>query len=704
MWKRGVGVAIIAASLSLASAPVAAQPESSAPAQLQPSTVGANASTTVLITGSGFAASDTVRISSCPDTNPGAVYPVPFPSPGPGQSAGSVEFIDSGHVLLTTPSVIPAGVCDVSIGDTTTPDALTFAAAPQWLTVEIANLSDRSDSDVWISVGYNCPLSTPSPPYPPGVGGCNIDGRSNPDYAWPATASGANARRYWYEVYRAKTPVPAFTGVRLSDLPAIADRPHSYALSVANIDSGVVYVSYGEPVDTGASIIGRAPSYLTSKTRFDVFEITFHGSGTSAGAAGVGTWTTQVYANITAVSGLGILMDMAGYDNSYAVNGPSPRLIGSGIHLASGLGIHDVYRSLQQAGVDVMDQRVVVTADGAAPTADNFLRFVSPSTNEGAGYAELDYYLDWLEAQRQPMTVVGLYTGAGAGQGTWFCYRTDRFHADSATILHGTYGYPSQAAATAAAMHQCTGGTAGLDIVTATTPTSGQAGPVSSQAVYMQDNRYLQGGTLAAGNDLYNAIYRDFIVSFAYGFWGSLAGDRGWITTSWRDGEAPAFAAAWPGLADAATHPRWDAYAGAVWSMGNSYGMPYSDTFDNAGKGNPLVSGSSITTLRVTLRPDGAWGDSPSIVPRHQRVTAHRGMRFATATLIPLDLGDSVRYSIKPGLPGSRTHARDGIWFVRSRGIIKGRPTRLLAPTTFTITAHGLGEQITATVRLRVRR
>lgn len=679
-----------------------------APMSVTPQTVGANAATTVRIEGSGFRRNDAVALLNCPASNPGAVYPVPFPSPPPGGNPGSVTYVDGETLLVTTPSVIPAGVCDVRVGTVTLPDALTFAEAPARLRVEIRNDSGRPDSDVWVSVAYNCPLTAPSPPWPPGVDGCDTDGRRNPHYAWPARAGG-DPHRFWYEVYAGLDPLPAFTGIRLTDLPPVAGEAHTYSLSVANIDSGVVYVSYGEAVNTGASIDGRAPSYLASPTRFDVFELTFHGSGRSAGDAGAGRWTTRVYANITAVAGLGILMDMSGFDNSVDARGPAPQRVGTGIRWSSDLGILDIQRTLAAAGADVTDPHVVVTRDGAPLTSDTFLRFVSPSTNGGAGYADLGAgaasYLAWIDAQRRPLTVVGLYTGAGAGQGTWFCYRAERFRADGPTVLRGTYGHATRAAAITAAQDSCRGGTPGLDVTTATSPTSSIPGPVTSRAVYMQDNAFLQGGSTAAGNDLYNAIYRDFIVSFAYGFWGSLPGDAGWITSSWDRGQARAFSAAWPGLSDARTHPRWNAYAESIWRLGNAYGMPYSDTFDNAGKGNPLVSGTSITALRVTMRPDGPWDERALLLPEKQRVTARKGVSFATTRLTPVGLAAPVTYSVSPRLPASRARARDGIWFSRQKGVIRGTPTRLAGRTTYVITATDAdGSTARARVRLSVTR
>ena len=707
--------ALLAAGLTI---PAYATP--GARLSVAPSTVGANAATTIVITGSGFRGHETVTISGCPDTNPRAVYPVPFPNPGPGQSAGRVIVADSQHILLTTPSVIPAGTCDITVGDNFARDALTFVAAPELLTVEVTNDSGRADNDVWVSVGYNCPYTSPSPPYPPSVDGCNPDGRANRDYDWPATSSGTSQNRYWYEVYAGPapgpagsarstlTPLPAFTGRRLTDLAPVSGRPHTYAMSVANIDSGVVYVSYGEAVQTGASVIGRAPSYISSKTRFDVFELTFHGSGTSAGNPGAGTWTNRVYANITAVAGLGILMDMAGYDNSRGVDGPDPRKVGSGISWAPGLDIRDIYRTLEASGADVANPRVVVTTDGLPATPSNFLRFVSPSTNEGVGYADLakgaDAYLRWLDAQAHDMTVVGLYTGAGVGQGTWFCYRAPRFRADAPTTLSGSYGFATKAAAVTAAKSDCTGGTRGLDVTTATTPTSGTPGPVTSQAVYMQDNRFLQGGSTAAGNDLYNAIYRDFIVSFAYGHWGSLPGDAGWITTSWSEGQAPAFSAAWPNLPNPKTYPRWNAYAEAIWRVGNAYGMPYSDTFDNGGKGNPLVSGSNIHTLRVTLHDDGPWTDEPQLLPAKQRITAHPRQPFSSTSLQALGFSAPVTYTIKPALPSGKRRAVNGVWFDARTGVIRGTPKRVAKATTYTISANDKrGTTATSRIRLLIR-
>ena len=687
----GAAVAVAVAGLALPGHVAQASPLTVAPGK-----VGANAATTVVITGSGFRSDDKVTLSGCPAGNPDAVYPVPFPNPGPGNSGGSVTVVDSQHILLTTPTVIPAGSCDVNVGAATASDALTFIAAPERLTVEITNESGRPDNDVWVSVGYNCPI---------GVAGCNTDGRSNPDYDWPTTSSGSSPSRYWYEVYAGQSPLPAFTGRRLSDLPAVSGHPHTYAMSIANIDSGVVYVSYGAAVQTGASIIGRAPSYIASKVRFDVFELTFHGSGASAGSP---TWTNRVYANITAVAGLGILMDMAGYDNSRGVNGPAPQRVGSGIRWEPGLGIHDIYRTLASAGADVANPRLVVTTDGKPATPSTFLRFVSPSTNEGVGYADVgagaDSYLRWLGAQAHDMTIVGLYTGAGPGQGSWFCYRASKFRADTATTLSGSYGFPSKAAASESAKADCVGGTRGLDVTTATTPTSGIPGPVTSQAVYMQDNRFLQGGAVAAGNDLYNAIYRDFIVSFAYGYWGSLPGEAGWITTSWSEGQAPAFSSAWPNLLRPQVYPRWNAYAEAIWSVGNAYGMPYSDTFNNGGKGNPLVSGSSIHSLRVTLRPDGTWSDTPRLLPARQRVIAHPRTRFTSTPLQAVGFSTPTTFAIAPSLPNTKRHAVNGVWFDSRGGVLRGTPKRVAKPATYTITARDrAGSTATARVRLLIR-
>ena len=708
--QRGAVIAT-AFALLLVTAPAPANSASPTITSVAPSTVGANSATTVRVTGSGFTPDDRIFIRNCPASNPSAVYPVPFPSPGSGQQAGKVVFVDSSTVLVTMPTVIPEGICDVVVGDAVAPDALTFVAAPERLTVEIVNSSGRPDSEVWVSAAYNCPLAFSSPPWPPGVDGCDTDGRVNPHYSWPARG-GSDPNRFWYEVYAGEEPLPAFTGRRLSDLPRVPDREHAYRLSVANIDSGVVYVSYGAAVNTGPVKDGRAPSYLDSPTRFDVFELTFHGSGHSAGDAGSGRWTNRVYANITAVAGLGILMDMSGWDNSEGPRGPRPARVGSGIRWSDGLGVHDVYRVLASAGADVKDPRVVVTTDGRPPGASNFLRFVSPSTNEGAGFADLgagpDSYLRWVADQRRPLTVVGLYTGAGEGQGTWFCYQAERFHADGPTTLRGSHGFATRAAAADEARRDCAGGTAGPVITTATSPTSGAAGPVTSRAVYMQDNSFLVDGGIAAGNDLSNAVYRDFIVSFAYGFWGSIDGDAGWITTSWDAGQARAFRSAWPGLGDAP--PRWNSYAEAIWQVGNAYGMPYSDTFDNAGKGNPLVSGSSITTLRVTLRPDGSWESGAALLPAKQGVKARKGVRFATTPLTPVGLGadvtyPGVTYSVSPRLPTSRKRAANGVWFIRSQGVIKGTPTRMAARTTYVVTARDdSGNEATARIRLRIGR
>lgn len=576
-----------------------------------PDQIGAAASTTIRVTGTGFAEGQSVSLRGCPVTNPGAVYPIPFPNPGTGQQPGSVQVIDENTMLITTPSIIPAGTCELVVDGANLADAVTFVDAPERLRLTITNDTDLADSQLWVTLGYNCPRVIPSPPYPPGTAGCDVDGRSNSDYAWPAGDSGTNPNRYWYEAYTDDTPVKAFTGVRFTDLSPLPGQAHTRVIDIANIDSGVVYLAHGQPVNTGASPDGRAPSYVTSPVRFDVFEVTFHGSGASAGpAAPGGTWTNPVYANITAVAGVSLLMELSGWDNSVDASGPNPQRIGEGISWQTGTDTDDLVSSLRAAGVDVDDTRVVVTSDGKPYQPGTFLRIVSPSTNGGSGYANLRAssrsYLSWLSRQQKVFTIVGQYSGAGFGSGTWYCYTSSVFHRRSVTTLTGTVGYPTRSAARRASTNNCTPGgsaVAGPVITTATSPISGVEGPVTSRSVYMQDNSYLQDGAVATGNDLANAVYRDFITSFGYGFWGSRAGAAGWTTASWATvkGSAPAFAAGWPGYKRATTYPRWNTYAGSIWQFTNAYGMPYSDTFGNGGRGNPLISGTSITTLKLTI-------------------------------------------------------------------------------------------------------
>ncbi len=591
----------LATALLLAGAPTAAQANQVVSiSSVVPSIVGSAASTTVLVRGIGFSSGQSVELSGCPNTNPQAVYPVQ-----------QFQVVNDTTMLVTTPDIIPAGTCTLTVAGARLSQALTFVDAPERLTLQITNDTDADDEDLWITLGYNCPRVIPSPPYPPGSSGCSTDGRSNPNFAWPATASSSSANRYWYEVYTDDSPIPAFTGIRFTDLAPVANKLQARELSIANIDSGVVYFARGSPVNTGASPIGRAPSYVTSQQRFDVFELTFHGSGASTGASAPGgSWTSPVYANITAVAGVSMLMDLSGWDNSMGALGPSPQRIGAGVSWKAGTTIDDLVTTLSSAGVNVDDTSVVVTNDGRPYRPETFVRIVSPSTNGGSGYANLQgstrSYLAWLTRQERRFAIVGLYSGAGIGSGTWYCYRTSAFSRRIPTQFTGSYGYPTRSSARAAAKAGCEPvgvGVAGPRLTTATSPVSGKVGPVTSAAVYMQDNRYVQDGKVAVGNDLANAVYRDFIVSFAYGYWGSRAGSAGWTTLSWSTakGSTPAFSRGWPAFFQGTRFPRWNAYAEAVWKYTNAYGMPYSDTFGNGGRGNPLVSGSAISSLRLSI-------------------------------------------------------------------------------------------------------
>lgn len=597
--------ALAAGLLSAVAAPAAADGGLS----LSPSAVGQNSSTVIQVTGSGFGTAanpsvTAVNISGCPATNPGANYPVPFVD-APAGKQGSVSVVNDTTLLLTTPAIIPAGVCDIAVtttsGTLSLADGLTFQNAPERLTIQLTNNSGvYADSDVWVTLGYTCSNQSP----PPGAGDCSTDGDTDPNYAWPK--GGPNPlNRWFYEAYNGGAPLPAFTGVQLSSLQPVAGQPRTYSFEIANIDSGVVYLSYGQAVNTGADEAGRAPSYITNTTRFDVFELTFHGSGASADDQ---AFSNQVYANITAVSGLGILMGMTGTDNSYG----TPQVVGAPIEW--GTTLYGIYSQMQSEGADVTNQEVVKTSNSQDASGSNFLRFISPSTNTGVGYADFgsgtESYLQWLDGASQPMTIVDQYTGqVGPGSATWFCYQ-GRFQYDDTTTLSGGWGFASQADAVAAAQNGCSGGTPGPDMQTT----------VTSQDIYMQPS---EGFTLvdytSQGNDIFSAIYRNFIVSFAYGYWGSQAGesgapDPGFNTAYWlnRPGTPaqPAFGAAWSGQGVTTDDPRWNAYAAAIWNISNVYGMPYSDTFDNAGKGNPQVTGPNVYNLSVVLNPDGQWGST----------------------------------------------------------------------------------------------
>jgi hypothetical protein len=66
--------ALIAGSLLAPSA--AARGEELTVSSVTPATIGAAASTTIRVTGTGFQDGQSVTLSGCPVTNPGAVYPM----------------------------------------------------------------------------------------------------------------------------------------------------------------------------------------------------------------------------------------------------------------------------------------------------------------------------------------------------------------------------------------------------------------------------------------------------------------------------------------------------------------------------------------------------------------------------------------------------------------------------------------------------
>lgn len=384
---------------------------------------------------------------------------------------------------------------------------------------------------------------------------------------------------------------------RLTSLTAVGS--NRYSFSVSQAESARIWLSYDEPL-----VADPEPSPDTSKIRFDTVELTYL-PGTAA------------IANLSAVAMFGVPMDLQAVD---AAGGVVP-------DESKGYRCYtDTIRErLRATGVDM-------TIVERKTAAGDFARIVAPATI-AAGYPDLGAYVDSQTGRE--ITLAGRFDGQPAGQ---FRY-SGRFGQDGSISLTGTVPTGADPAKT-------------LHI----------AGNSIPDAIYTQNGPYTVGGVPAqvGDNDVYSAMYRDFIVAFAYGYWGGRYGDDAQAFNS--NPPPAAFSKARLGPEP---YSSWHVYAEVFNEFSNSYGMPFSDTFHNNGKGNPLLSFLASPTLRATILPDAGCKapkpppnppkpPTPTPAPVTPKTYLRVKARAARARLVPKRWRLVIGRVVTPGDPAVR--------------------------------------------------
>jgi hypothetical protein len=243
------------------------------------------------------------------------------------------------------------------------------------------------------------------------------------------------------------------------------------------------------------------------------------------------------------------------------------------------------------------------------------------------GWPSLQPYLDSMAGKK--VDVQGLFTPGSASayydETGWYSYRAE-FDEDSNVVLRGTIG---------AAIDAGPGGSGArrgslMRIAANGTDTNSDGVVVGNDdlltGLYDQSSRYEVGGVprngltngvaeLAAPDDAYNAIYRDFVTAFTYGYWGGRYGasnKRFWGTfepPSAPSGGRPAFAAARRSTDPAGLLP-YNVWSETMFQYSDNYNIPYGEDYGSGApdRPSPLLDVPLGGTWRVTIQPDGPAG------------------------------------------------------------------------------------------------
>lgn len=406
------------------------------------------------------------------------------------------------------------------------------------------------------------------------------------------------------------------TSVPLACLPADPSVPggHAYQFQLGEgIGSGLLWVSLGSPVTSG--LPATQPSFDTAQYRFANVEFAYPGQG-----------------DMTNVDQFSFPVDL----DTYAAYPPAGAAVESSHYNADTCTIVGAVKSAVDGQTEngaAWSQVVVNDDDG------DFVRVVSPKQRAkqlakvngqpnpyAQGWPDLSPY---LATMKKKVIVKGLFTpGAGSDyydQSGWYSYEAT-FDASGNVELRGSIAAPLAKGPDGPGRQK---GEV-MTIAANGTDTNSDGTVVGNDdlltGLYDQSSRYTVGGVprngltngvaeLAAPDDVYNAVYRDFVTAFTYGYWGGKYGtsnEKFWGTfapPAAPSGGQPAFAAARTSSDPAGLLP-YNLWSQTMFQYSNNYNIPYGEDYGSGSpdRPSPLLDVPVGGTWRVTIQPDGPSG------------------------------------------------------------------------------------------------
>ncbi len=420
------------------------------------------------------------------------------------------------------------------------------------------------------------------------------------------------------------------TSVPLTCLEPDADVPggHAYTFELGQgIGSGLLWVSLGSPVTT--DLPATQPSFDTTDYRFANVEFAYPGQG-----------------DMTNVDQFSFPIDLATYASSST--DATSVAIETSSYKGSTCTIVDGLRTAVE-GADGGNWKQVVVEDANG----DFVRVVSPKQRAqqldesgtppattpnpfSQGWPSLEKYMRSMAGST--LQVEGLFTpgssSADAADTGWYAYTADVD--DSGVTLKGTI---RSAIAVGPDPAKDRAGSGAIDGKAMTIAFDGvntdQHGNVTSNndlltGIYDQSSRYTVDGVprngmtdgqpeLAAPDDVYNSIYRDFVTAFTYGYWGGRYGTN--TAGFWQSvappaapkGGQPAFDAARP-KGSTETFLPYNLYSKVMYQFSDNYNIPYGEDYGSgaADRPSPLLDVPTGGTWRMTIKSDGTVGECPA--------------------------------------------------------------------------------------------
>lgn len=675
----------------------------------------------VTITGAGLDTATAVNFAFCPSTNPTALNPAVIVSRT--QGGGSLSVQVPNVPISTNP---PCAVEAVLPSAGSRPAGYTVASVPKAKPgggfTGGFSFEAPYQGPITFTVGnpHNTPppLSKAAPAPRSGVTDADLH------VCLVGTPSGPNVAPSFPNVNVKTLTCTAFT-----DLPAYSSTTHTATFTIsAVLASGVIYFA-------DQDISGNAPDARTSKARFGIFELTYDTGG--------------VHSDMTLIDQVGFTMSSEYYPNPSLSKEPF-----KGSYRDTGCLV-DIVNQVSLTGATMISTTTtpgVMKYSGAAPTTTP-----TPGTwkasdlGPGTGWIGLIGASKLTTAYPSVQTYTSSVTGplsitdhlgndpSFSGDFAYTATLSGGVWTLTGTIKNGTLPGPAIQVEAAGLYGPGTHGGTGYGVY-------GQDGPFNVQLPGA--STWLGWGSgaqvtpvqpappadpLPDYTNLVKTIYRDFVVGFAYGYWGSSKVTGGGSATGpnavnfTQDPIGNAYQAAQPAYpkgTGASSQYAWNVYDDVIRSLSNkdgatgplgkpsgAYGMPYSDTFVPSAL-SPEGGQANIYAWTITLGDPAGCDTQATLTPPRQTVQSVLGRPVVPLKAGTLGAGSGLSEMVEytatgfsgpvtytlTHLDGSPVLLPAGLSFHRSTGVISGTPKASMAPVPLVVT--GTDGVTSATARL----